>query len=79
MLNGDKLAHHVGYYHLEQLIEAFGEEVPITSPQSQKSTGSNLRYSAFNTPKNSTLKKVTIVEGSQDMRNQVVDSPEYDL
>ena len=25
------------------------------------------------------MKKVTIVEGSQDMRNQVVDSPEYGL
>jgi hypothetical protein len=34
MLNGDKLAHHVGYYHLEQLIAFFGEEVPSASPHS---------------------------------------------
>ena len=34
MLNGDKLAHHVGYFHLEELIKAFGEEVSIASPNS---------------------------------------------
>ena len=75
MANRDKLVNHVGFLHQDELVEAFGEEIPITSPQSQKSVKSSIKQSAFNsTPRRD--KKVTIVEEQQDMR---MGSPEYNL
>ncbi len=75
MANRDKLVNHVGFLHQDELIEAFGEEIPITSPHSQKSVMSSIKKSAFNsTPRRD--KKVTIVEEQQVMH---MGSPEYNL
>ena len=75
MANRDKLVNHVGFLHQDELVEAFREVIPITSPQSRKSVKSSIKQSAFNsTPRRD--KKVTIVEEQQDMR---MGSPEYNL
>ena len=75
MKNRDKLVNHVGFLHQDELVEAFGEEILITSSHSQKSGSSNLKKSGFNsTPRKD--KKVTIVEEQQVM---CMGSPEYNL